>query len=128
MSRSIKISYVLFAALSLAACGDDDGGDAPATNTNDAGAVSAAGCTDTYANFGQKFLMDSTCTTCHGATTAMALGNNVRLDTLDGVKEHKPHIIEHAVNLVEPIMPSNTKGLPAADRERLKKWLECGPN
>lgn len=126
MSRSSKFSYVLFAALSLAACGDD--GDDGATNTNDAGGISAAGCTDTYANFGQQFLTEKTCTTCHGATTAMTLGDNVRLDTLDGVKMHKPHIIEHAVDLKEPIMPSGSTGMPAADRERLKKWLECGPN
>jgi hypothetical protein len=55
------------------------------------------------------------------------LGDNVRLDSLAGIVEYKPHVIEHAVNLVEPIMPSGTQGLPAADRERLKKWLNCGP-
>jgi cytochrome c5 len=127
MSRSSRFSCVLIAALALAACGDDGDGDTGATTGgNDAG-ISAAGCTDTYANFGQKFLMDKTCTTCHGAQAA-TLGDNVRLDTLDGVKTHKPHIIEHAVDLKEPIMPSGTMGMPAADRERLKKWLDCGPN
>jgi cytochrome c5 len=121
----MKFSWALIAALSLAACGDGGDDDLGATTgSNDAG-ITACG-TDTYANYGQKFFTDN-CTTCHGAQAAL-LGDNVKLDTLAGIKEHKPHIIEHAVELKEPIMPSGGKGLPAAERERLKKWLNCGPN
>ena len=125
MSRSIKFSCVLIAALSFAACGDDgDSGDTGGTGGSDAGGGTCG--TDTYANYGQAFMMTN-CTVCHGAQAA-TLGDNVRLDNLAGIKEHKAHIIERAVDLKEPIMPSGSKGLPAADRERLKAWLNCGPN
>jgi mono/diheme cytochrome c family protein len=122
MGSSIKFSCILSAALALIACGD--GGDDGDTGGTTGG---GAGCTtDTYANYAQQ-LFTANCTTCHGALAAM-LGDNVRLDTLALVKEWKPHIIEHAVKLQDPIMPSGTQGLMPAERERLQKWLDCGPN
>jgi hypothetical protein len=35
-------------------------------------------------------------------------------------------IIEHAVELAAPIMPLGSMGRPQAERDRLKKWLDCG--
>lgn len=119
MIKGSKFSYIVMAALTFAACGDDgtDDGATPAGGAN---------CTpDTYVSFAQPLFMTN-CTICHSAAQAATLGNNVKLDTLPDIKTHKPHIIEHAVDLQAPIMPSGTQGLPAADRERLKKWLNCG--
>jgi hypothetical protein len=121
MSRSIKFSCVLIAALSFAACGDDsgDGTGAPAGDGGTAG-----GCgTDTYANYGMAFFKKN-CTDCHSA--AIDLSNmGFKFDAVADIRTHKAHIIEHVVELKEPIMPM-TGALPAADREKLKKWLDCG--
>lgn len=118
MSRSIIFSGLFVAAIGLAACGDSgDGGDGEPSGD--------AGCgTDTYANYAQAYLTTNCTAACHGANAA-TLGDNARFDTLDGVKTHKTHIMERAVELKMPIMPSGSTGLPAAERERLKKWLDC---
>jgi cytochrome c5 len=118
MSRSIKFSCVLIAALAFAACGDDGDGD---TGGNDAGTA----CTpDTYANYGMAFFKTN-CTLCHSAALDMSEMMNVKLDTLPGIKASKDHIIKHAVKLEMPIMPQ-TGALPEAERLRLEKWLNCG--
>src|SRR5262245_5360312 len=113
MIKGSKFSYIVIAASTFAACRDDgtDDSASPAGGTN---------CTpDSYTNYYATFFMTN-CTVCHGAQAA-TLGDGVKLDNLPDIKTHKQHIIEHAVDLVPPIMPSGTPGLPAADRERLKK-------
>lgn len=120
MSRSSIYSGLFVAAMALAACGDDgDSGD----DNSDAGGANCG--TDTYANYAQAYLTTNCTVACHGANAA-TLGNNMRFDTLDGVKTHKTHIIEHAVELKMPIMPSGSSGLPLAERTRLKSWIDCG--
>jgi uncharacterized membrane protein len=109
MSRSIKFSCVLIAALSFAACGDDGGGDACTS-------------TDTYKDYGMAFFTKN-CTLCHSATVDLS-NMGYKFDTVEGIRMHKGHIIEHAVELKEPIMPM-TGALPPAERERLKAWLNC---
>lgn len=121
--------YVLMGALALAGACGDDGGDEPNTPVNDAstgvGADSGNCGMDTYQNYAMSFF-STNCTVCHGANAAM-LGDNVRLDSLALVKQHKEHVIEHAVELMPPIMPSgSTTGLPEAERLRLKAWYDCG--
>jgi cytochrome c5 len=126
MSRSFKFSCILIAALSFAACGDDGDDTGGGSTTNPAGGGDAgAVCTvDTYANYGNKFFMTN-CTVCHSAAFDMSKTMNVKLDTQAGVQASKAGILQHAVQLMAPIMPM-TGALPQADRDRLKKWLDCG--
>lgn len=125
MSRSFKFSCILIAALSFAACGDDGDDTGGGANPAAGGDAGAGACTaDTYANYGNKFFMTN-CTVCHSAAFDMSMKMDTKLDTQAGVQAAKARIIEHAVNLVAPIMPQ-TGALPQADRDRLKKWLDCG--
>jgi uncharacterized membrane protein len=108
-----KILFPCILVLSLASACDD-----PEVGTDDAGTCSEV----TYANFG-KALLDSKCVSCHSASVA---SGGIRLDTLDDIKMHADHIIEHAVDLQPPAMPYNQAPLPQADRDKLKAWLDCG--
>jgi hypothetical protein len=110
----------------LADSGRADGGTAEG-GTADGGAADAGagGCgADTYMNFGQAFFMMH-CIGCHGMQATFT-GGGVRLDSIANIRMHTEHIIEHAVELELPIMPLGTMGRPQAERDRLKKWLDCG--
>ena len=120
MRKSIIFPAALAATLAFAACGDD-----PESDDTTGGADAGASCTtDTYLVYAQPFFKTN-CTICHSAALDMSADKNVKLDTLEGIKASKEHILMHAVNLEAPIMPM-TGALPAAERERLKKWLNCG--
>jgi mono/diheme cytochrome c family protein len=107
------LACVLAAGLA-AACGGDSGGE------------DTASCTDTYDSYAKGFFATN-CNSCHSAATFKASGGGeIQLDSLALVKEHEEHVLEHAVELEMPIMPYLTQGLPEADRQRLKKWYECG--
>jgi cytochrome c5 len=124
MSRSFKFSCILIAALAFAACGDG-GDDGSGSTTNPAGADAGGVCTtDNYAMYGKTFFMTN-CVACHNASLDMSKMMNVKLDTQAGVQAAKAAIIQRAVQLVPPIMPM-AGALPPMDRERLKKWLDCG--
>jgi hypothetical protein len=85
--------------------------------------VDAGPCTTlTYVVLG-KPLLDGKCVSCHSAAVA---SGGVRLDTLNDVRSHSDHVIEHAVELVEPAMPYNQAPLPLEDRNKLREWLQCG--
>jgi uncharacterized membrane protein len=118
MKSKLLLGCVLVAGLA-AACGGDDGDDSgnPADGT----------CTDTYANYAEPFFKTN-CNSCHNAAGFKTLGGGeIQLDTQALVVEHKQHVIEHAVELKAPIMPfGSTTGLPEAERQRLKKWYDCG--
>jgi mono/diheme cytochrome c family protein len=110
------LACVLAAGLAAACGGDDGGGDD----------VDPATCTDTYELYAKGFFATN-CNSCHAAAVYKASGGGeIQLDSLALVKEHKEHVIEHSVELEMPIMPYLTQGLPEADRQRLKKWYDCG--
>lgn len=116
MKSKLLLGCVLVAGLA-AACGGDDGEDASSDPT----------CTDTYANYAQAFFAQQ-CNTCHSAAAFKQVGGGeIQLDSLALVRDHKSHVIEHAVDLKVPVMPQTMpNGLPEADRLRLKKWYDCG--
>jgi cytochrome c5 len=127
MSRSFKFSCILTAALAFAACGDsgDDDGAGSTVNPAGGGDAGAGACTaDTYALYYKNFFM-TTCQPCHSATLDMSKMMNVKLDTQPGILAAKAAIIQHAVQLVPPVMPM-AGPLAQTDRDRLKKWLDCG--
>jgi cytochrome c553 len=121
MLKRVVLGCVVAVGLAGAACGGDDGGgDEPA------GDGGGAGCgTDTYKSYISPLFASTAanCIVCHGTTP---VGNDVSLDTYPEVKEHKEHIIEHVVELKDPIMPMGTQGLPKADRDRINAWFTCG--
>jgi cytochrome c5 len=124
MSRNLKFSFVLIAALAFAACGDDSGDEGTTPGAGDAGTGSGAcASTDTYANYG-KALIDTNCAICHNASLDSSPMMNVKLHTLEGIRAAKSRIIDHAVDLKPPMMPQ-AGPLPQADRTRLKAWLNC---
>jgi uncharacterized membrane protein len=114
LGRHIAAATLALLGAGFLACGgDDDGDDGPDCST----------VTLTYANFG-KPLIDRSCISCHAATP---IGNTVRLDTLPAVKAATHGIMERAVDLSEqPTMPYLMDPLPAAERENLGVWLDCG--
>jgi hypothetical protein len=120
MDRKTLLRYIVAAALAVAACGDDDGDGDDTGGGADSGTCGGL----TYNGFA-KALIDTNCVGCHGPATA-AMAENVRLDTLASVKTNSEHIIEHAVELVEPAMPKGLPPLPEAQRQQLRQWLECG--
>jgi cytochrome c5 len=124
MSRNLKFSSVLIAALAFAACGDDGGDDGPTPGAGDAGTGGGA-CmsTDTYTSFG-KALIDTNCAICHSAALDMSKMMNTKLQTVEGIRAAKDRIIKHAVRL-EPVAMPMAGPLPQADRDRLKAWLDC---
>jgi cytochrome c5 len=124
MSRNLKFSSVLIAALAFAACGDDGGDDGPTPGAGDGGtAAGACMSTDTYASYG-KALFDTNCAFCHGAALDMSKMMNTKLQTVEGIRAAKDRIIKHAVNLEPVAMPMGAPLAPA-ERTRLKAWLDC---
>ncbi|MET0340797.1 MAG: hypothetical protein ABW252_07330 [Polyangiales bacterium] len=102
-----------------------DAGDAPGDDA-DASAPADPACAElTYADFGEPFL-EKYCVGCH--LGARAVGG-IDLSTLAGVKEHKDHVIAHAVDedASEPMPPPSARQPTDAERARLGTWLACGP-
>lgn len=112
LGRCIVAAALALIGYGVIACGDDGGSDGPDCSAS----------TLTYANFGRP-LITSKCIACHSAIPA---DNDIRLDTLENIKTHSEHVIEHAVELEDPAMPYLMDALPQAQREDLRTWLECG--
>lgn len=118
MLKRVLLGCVVAVGLVGAACGGDDGGDD--NGGTDAGNT---GCgVDTYNSF-IKPLFSANCIACHDATP---VGNDLSLNTYAGVKAEQSHVIEHAVENKEPSMPYLMDPLPAAQRDRIRAWYECG--
>jgi uncharacterized membrane protein len=59
---------------------------------------------------------------CHGEQVQM---KNVRLDSIEGVKQHAQGIYQQAV--VTKVMPmNNATGISDAERALIRQWFETG--
>lgn len=88
---------------------------AASTNTPMASAAPVA-----YAEVKQVF--ETRCYMCHGAQVQM---KNVRIDSVEGVKQHALNIYQQSV--VTRQMPmNNSTGITEDERQLIKRWYEAG--
>jgi len=67
-------------------------------------------------------ILEQRCYQCHGAQVQM---KNVRLDSIEGVKQHAQGIYQQAV--VTKVMPmNNATGISDAERALIRQWFETG--
>jgi uncharacterized membrane protein len=67
-------------------------------------------------------ILEQRCYLCHGAQVQM---KNVRLDSVEGVKQHAQGIYQQAV--VTKVMPlNNATGISDAERALIRQWFESG--
>ncbi|MBI2748256.1 MAG: urate hydroxylase PuuD [Burkholderiales bacterium] len=67
-------------------------------------------------------ILEQRCYLCHGAQVQM---KNVRLDSMEGVKQHAQGIYQQAV--VTKVMPlNNATGISDAERALIRQWFESG--
>lgn len=97
---------------------------AAANNAMNSGASSAYS-TRAGGAIGYKTLqpiLEQRCYLCHGAQVQM---KNVRLDSIEGVKQHVQGIYQQAV--VTKVMPlNNATGISDAERALIRQWFESG--
>ncbi len=95
-----------------------------AENAINSGAVSQD-TTRAGGQIGYKTLaavLEQRCYQCHGAAVQM---KNVRLDSVEGVKQHAQGIYQQAV--VTKVMPlNNATGISEAERGLIRHWFESG--
>ncbi len=67
-------------------------------------------------------ILEQRCYMCHGEQVQM---KNVRLDSIEGVKQHAQGIFQQAV--VTKVMPlNNATGISEAERGLIRQWFESG--
>ena len=67
-------------------------------------------------------VLEQRCTMCHGPAVQM---KNVRLDSLEGLKQHAQAVYQQAV--VSKLMPmNNTTGITDAERALIGQWFLAG--
>lgn len=115
--RSILPAPLLVAsAVSLAACGGDDGEDGLP-------ACPEGGTELTYDNFGQAFFATH-CTDCHSVGSGQGEAENKPFETLADIQAEAEAIYGQAGG-ANDIMPPGG-GPTAEERDKLTEWLSCG--
>lgn len=117
----IRISLLACAlTFSLAACGDDGGGD---------GGTDCTTSSLTYDNFGSAF-MTSYCLDCHSSSSGNRQGApaSVNFDTLELVQNQASSVDRRSGNGTS--MPPTSYSPTPSDSERtmLTEWIDCGVN
>jgi uncharacterized membrane protein len=117
----IRISLLACAlSFSLAACGDDGGGD---------GGNDCTTSTLTYDNFGSAF-MTNYCLDCHSSSSGNRMGApvSVNFDTLELVQNQASRV-EARAGSGSSMPPSSFSSLPSdSERTMLSEWIDCGAN
>ncbi len=100
-------------------------GNATAAASADAAPATAVASATTGAPIAYKTLqsvLEQRCYMCHGAQVQM---KNVRLDSVEGVKQNARNVYQQAV--VTKAMPmNNATGITEAERALIKQWFEGG--
>ena len=92
---------------------------APVSGAASAGAISASGQND-YKSV--QAVLEQRCYLCHGAQVQM---KNLRLDSVERVKQHAQAIYQQAVVL--KLMPmNNATGITDAERALIGRWFDAG--
>ena len=108
---AVGVVLILAVILAMAPWGSQSGkANAPAVQTQAA----------SYAQV--QAIVEQRCLSCHGAQVQM---KNVRIDSVEGVKQHALNIYQQSV--VTRQMPmNNSTGITEDERQLIKRWYEAG--